>query len=312
MGLYERDYGRDDALTPWEQYEREQRRMQPKSVVIILLVVTVAIHLLDMLFQEKVDISGQVVSVSRFAQWFAVRRDTVIEPWTWYQFLTYGFIHDQRNIFHIAFNMLGLFVFGRPVEQKIGRGEFLRFYLVSMFIGGVLGSLTYWVTGKVDGGVIGASGAVLATTILFACHYPHEKVLLMMVFPIKAWIIAVIFVAGDLLGTLTMLSEASSGIQSRGGTAFTVHLAGAAFGALYFYQRWNLEFLDVTRFRDNVKTSARRTKLKVHDPDKKLRQEEAEADRILAKIHESGEASLTSKERRTLQRYSKRKREGRD
>jgi len=57
---------------------------------------------------------------------------------------------------------------------------------------------------------------------------------------------------------------------------------------------------------------SRRMKLKLHDPDKKLRQEAMEADRILAKIHESGESSLTAAERRTLERYSRRQRERRD
>ena len=53
-------------------------------------------------------------------------------------------------------------------------------------------------------------------------------------------------------------------------------------------------------------------KLKLHDPEKKLEREAEEADRILAKIHRSGESSLTSSERKTLERYSRRQREKRD
>jgi hypothetical protein len=52
-------------------------------------------------------------------------------------------------------------------------------------------------------------------------------------------------------------------------------------------------------------------RLKLHDPEKKLRQEEAEADRILQKIHEQGEASLTSAERKLMERYSRRIRDRR-
>lgn len=313
MGLYDRDYGRDDQL-PFEQYERAQQRMQPKSMVVILLVVTVVIFFADLLFSEKFVFKGETLRDSKLADWLASRHDTVIQPWTWFQFLSYGFLHDVNGLMHVGFNMLGLFVFGKPVEQKIGRYEFLRFYLVSMFVGGVIGSITFWITGEPNGSVIGASGAVLATTILFACYYPHEKVLLMLVFPIKAWILAVLFVAGDLLGTLAMVSEAAGaveGAQTRGGTAFTVHLAGAGFGLLYYFQRWNLAFLDFSQLKDRLTKSATRTRLKIHDPDRKLAQEESEADRILAKIHQSGEESLTSAERRLLQRYSKRKRQDR-
>ena len=314
MGLYDRDYGRDDNLMPWEQYERSQQKMQPKGILIALIVVTAAIFFVDMLTVEKVTVGGKVFRISRFSQWFATRPDTLIQPWTWFQFLTYGFLHSTSNIFHIIFNMFLLFVFGRPVEQQIGRGEFLRFYLVSMFVGGVVGAITCWITGAT--GVIGASGAVLAVTVLFACYFPNQTVLFLFVFPMKAWVMAAIFVAADLIGTLLAFQEVVEGVQrtaeSHGRTAFTVHLAGAAFGFLYFRQKWNLAWLDLTRLKDRMSRSARRTRLKIHDPDKKMAQEEEEADRILAKIHESGEQSLTAAERRTLKRYSKRKRENRE
>jgi len=52
--------------------------------------------------------------------------------------------------------------------------------------------------------------------------------------------------------------------------------------------------------------------LKIHNPDKYLARDAEEADRILAKIHEEGEASLTSSERKTLERYSRLQREKRD
>ncbi len=47
----------------------------------------------------------------------------------WWQFLTYGFVHDISGITHLLFNMVGLYVFGRDVELRMGRMEFLRFYL---------------------------------------------------------------------------------------------------------------------------------------------------------------------------------------
>ena len=303
MGLHERDYGREYGdETPWDRHQREQNRMhKPKSIAIILIVITVGVFLLDTITADG--------PVSRLAEWFACRRDTLVQPWTWYQFLTYGFLHDHEGIRHVAFNMIGLFFFGRSVEQRIGSQEFLRFYLVSMFIGGVVGSITYWITGVPNGSVIGASGAVLATTILFACYYPHAKILLMFVIPVKAWIVAAMFVVSDLSGALGIFSEASAN------TAFTVHLAGTAFGLLYYFRKWNLGWLDfskLTSIRENVSHRSRRMKLKVHDPDKKMREEAEEADRILAKIHADGEDSLTRAERKLLENYSRRQRNKRD
>ena len=152
MGLYERDYGRDEEMTPWDQYQRSQ---QPKSIVIILLVVTVAVHLLDMFTVRQSEPPD-----SMLADWFACHKETIIQPWMWFQFLSYGFLHDQQNIFHVAFNMLGLFVFGRMLEQRLGRFEFLRFYLVSIFARGC-GWFSHLLGDRCAGAgsaVIGASG----------------------------------------------------------------------------------------------------------------------------------------------------------
>ena len=250
MGLYDRDYGRDEDSTPWDRHQRSQT---PKSMVIILLIVTVAIYFLDLLTADR---ALGALPKSQLADWFACWKNTAIQPWFWYQFLSYGFLHDLESIFHVGFNMLGLFIFGRAIEQQLGRMEFLRFYLVSMFIGGVVGSLTYWVMGAPDGRyVIGASGAVIAVTILFACYFPNVEILLMMVLPVKAWVLAVVFVVSNLYGSLSMLTDA--GAASQGGTAFTVHLAGVGFALLYFYQRWNLAWLDFTQVGHNVQRSIR-------------------------------------------------------
>ena len=306
MGLYDRDCGRDDAMTPWDQHQRSQSQ-SAKSMTIILVVVTVAIHLVDMVTAQQVPPDE---SVSRLMPWFGCFKDTLTKPWMWYQFLSYGFMHSLENLFHVGFNMFGLFIFGRAVEERMGRFEFLRFYLLSMLAGGIVGCLTYWAMGVPAGVVIGASGAVIAVTIMFACYYPHANILLMMFLPVKAWIVAVIFVASNLFGSISMLQGPEA--QESGGTAFTVHLAGAAFALLYYFQGWNLRFLDFKNYQQWFGRSVRRTKLKIHNPDAKLRKETEDVDQILAKIHRSGEESLTRAERRTLEKHSRRKREMRD
>ena len=299
MGLYDRDYGRDyGEATPWDQHQQAQK---PKSITIILIVITVAVFLIGMFMPNR----GMI------ADWFAVRTATLTEPWTWWQFLTYGFVHDPNGINHILFNMIGLFFFGRAVEQRLGNSEFLRFYLVAMLVGGIIGSLGFRLEGIPNGSVIGASGAVIATTILFACFYPNSEILLMFVLPVKAWVVAILFVAGDLAGALGLMGGM---VPGSGNTAFTVHLSGACFALLYYFRGWNLQWLDFGFLSDapaRLRQRTRRAKLKLHDPEKKLQQEAEEADRILAKIHAQGESSLTSSERKTLERYSRRQREKR-
>ena len=86
--------------------------------------------------------------------------------------------------------------------------------------------------------------------------------------------------------------------------AWEAHAAGALFGFLYFKLGWSLSGLNVP---DSISNRVRGSGgLKIHNPDAagtndKLQQK---ADAILEKINRQGEASLSSRERKTLQRYS--------
>lgn len=310
MGLYDRDYGRNDERSPWTQSQN------PRSITVTLIIINVVVFLADMILAEPV---GMGKRESILVPWFAVEAQTIIHPWKWFQFLTYGFLHDINGINHVLFNMIGLFFFGRVIEQRLGRSEFLKFYLVAIFAGGVIGSASNLIAGVAAGAeinqimvsTIGASGAVVATVILFACFYPQQEILLFFVLPIKAWVLAVVFVGMDVAGAMGWMGERA--VQSN--TAFTVHLAGAGFALAYYLQRWSLKWLDLSFFSNlpqRLRQRSRRMKLKLHDPEKKIEQEAEEADRILAKITKSGEASLTASERKTLERYSRRQREKRN
>lgn len=299
MGIYDRPYGRSEQ-TPWDRVQR------PRSTTVTLIVITVVIFFVDMILVDRE--RGSLLS-----PWLHVDAGTLVRPWMWWQLLTYGFLHNVNDIWHVAFNMFGLYIFGRIVEQRIGQLEFLRFYLVAIIAGGIVGSLTSLAAvaaGGPEHSVIGASGAVIATAILFACYYPHQELLLFFVLPMKAWVAAVAFVAIDLAGAVGLLGALGWGSS----TAFTVHLAGVAFALAYYFGGWSLRRLDFSgaaQVRDHLRTRSRRMKLKLHDPDRKIQQEAEEADRILEKIHRQGEASLTAGERRTLERYSRRQREKR-
>ncbi|MBC7518614.1 MAG: rhomboid family intramembrane serine protease [Microbacteriaceae bacterium] len=75
---------------------------------------------------------------------------TLSEPW---RVMTALFLH--QGIFHIGFNMLALFLFGRVLEPLLGRWRFAALYLLSGF-GGSLAVLLLSPTVA----VVGASGAI--------------------------------------------------------------------------------------------------------------------------------------------------------
>ncbi|GFH36538.1 rhomboid family intramembrane serine protease [Streptomyces pacificus] len=72
----------------------------------------------------------------------------------WYRLLTSVFLHQQ--IWHIAFNMLGLWWLGGPLEAALGRVRYLALYLLS----GLAGSALVYLLAAPNQGVLGASGAV--------------------------------------------------------------------------------------------------------------------------------------------------------
>ncbi len=328
MGLQDRDYSRyqDDDDRWWRgEDHRRSSSLGPFSgaagITKLLIAINVAVFFADMLLSDnKRQSADPAVSVgadgvatlqrpapSAMADWFEVRPDTLVKPWQWYRFLTYGFVHDNSGIQHILFNMLGLFIFGSAIEPRMGRKEYLRFYLAAIVIGGIVTALR-WVfvaafngvdLSEIGAGTIGASGAIMAVTILFAFFFPDATILVMFLFPMKAWVVAVIYVAMNVLGM----------IGSNAPVAYDVHLAGAAWAALYHMRGWRLAGFSFSGL-DKVQEFFRRRgpRLKLHDPEKKLAQQEAEVDRLLDKIQAFGIDSLTNSERKTLERHSRLKR----
>jgi hypothetical protein len=90
--------------------------------------------------------------------------------------------------------------------------------------------------------------------------------------------------------------------------AYDVHLVGAAFAFAYYRFGWNLG-----KWTPRIPLPAawfkRRPRLKVHDPDASLGAIDDAADQILEKVNREGIESLTSRERRILEDYSRRMRQ---
>lgn len=62
-----------------------------------------------------------------------------------WQYLSYMFLHDKTSIFHLTFNMYGLFAFGAPLEQIWGRNKFLFFYFSTGIGAGLIYTLANYI-----------------------------------------------------------------------------------------------------------------------------------------------------------------------
>ena len=74
----------------------------------------------------------------------------------WWQMVTNMFTHV--DLWHVALNMMALFIFGPALERIMGRVRFLAVY----FVGGLAASVTVFWLSNPDSGTLGASGALYA------------------------------------------------------------------------------------------------------------------------------------------------------
>ena len=292
MGIDSREYLRSDEYDDGSYGGRKP--VAPMSIVTKIIIGTVVVFILQLFSSNG---PGQLSTVE---QWLILNGSQLFHGQVW-RLLSYAFLHDTGNLLHIVMNMYMLYILGRATAQLTGEREFLWFYSVSAVFAGMCSALFYRVMG-IDPYVLGASGAVMAVFTLFAMYYPKQKLYLFGVLGIEVrWLLAA-YVVFDVSPVISALNTG----RLADNTAHSAHVGGLLFGWLYF--RWNMRFTTwVDRLAGRASTSirARKSGLKVYNPrttpDPDL---SAQVDRILAKISEQGEASLTDRERRILRQAS--------
>lgn len=157
-----------------------------------------------------------------------------IEHFMVWQFVTYMFLHG--GFWHILFNLLALWMFGRDVEYELGPSSFLKFYFVSGIVGGLTWLAFNFHSVALETGqaqfpyLMGASAGVYGVLIAFATLYPERPTTLVFyVFPVtlKAKYWAWLAVAAVIGATL---------FSAGGQVADLAHLGGIVVG--YLYIKW--------------------------------------------------------------------------
>jgi membrane associated rhomboid family serine protease len=310
MGIYDREYYRREGPSFLDTFSTGR-------VCRWLIGINVAALIVQMLtLQREAVAPGLSIAVGPgwFTKFFWLDADAVLHGQVW-RLVTYAFLHSTESVWHIVFNMLLLWFFGRDVEDLYGPREFLAFYLTSVVVGGLVMVLSWWATQAqllaLGSGryAVGASAAVTAVLVLIALHEPGRIIRLFFVLPVPIWLIVVFQLATDLFGFLG--GDPSSQI------GFGAHLGGAAFAFLYYKRAWRLlslwpDFRAWQRQRSRPKLRLYREEAvepsAVPVPsaasaeiDEQL---EAKLDAVLEKVARLGQASLTEQERQILFRAS--------
>jgi len=239
--------------------------------------------------------------------WFAyisVPADTKLlmyRPWT---ILTYMFLH--RDFFHILFNVLNLYWFGRFFLMFFNQKQLVGLYI----LGGIFGACSYIIAYNVFpyfhnavpySQLLGASASVLAIMMGATVYSPNMEVQLVLIGRVKLkYIAAVLFF-------LSLFSVAGS---NAGGNL--AHLGGILCGFLFATSmkrgkdltKWincTIDFfVDLFARKPKMKVTYGKRPLTDDQWNERKKNESALIDSILDKIKKSGYDSLTAEEKKTL------------
>lgn len=230
-----------------------------------------------------------------------------LEVW---RLVSFQFLH--ANMTHLLFNMLGLFFFGSIVEQHLGKRLYLAFYLVCGVFGAVMYLLLNLIgqvatfpgvlVGDIYTPLIGASAGVFGVLMGAARLSPNTSVLFMFFIPMRLSTLIYLLVG---IAAFTLVT---SGANAGGEAA---HLGGAIAGWFFIHNAHLLsDFFEIlgppgSRSGGKAPKPVRPKQRRRRAP---RRDEEAEVDRILAKVANEGLESLTAKERKYLNKVSASKR----
>jgi membrane associated rhomboid family serine protease len=206
--------------------------------------------------KQKINVPVQAVNIWGFPPLQRVKPVSTTPQEVYMTFVTAMFLHG--GWMHLLQNMWMLWLFGDNIEDRLGRGVFLMFYI----LGGVVASLTFWLSdpsGRMP--MIGASGAVAAVLGAYAITFPATKVrtLVFLIFVLIVDLPALV-----VLG-IWFLLQVTSGMLGLWGIAlepiaFWAHIGGfvagmilmplLAFGTPPPGSNWRKETEDLFRFDD--------------------------------------------------------------
>ncbi|NJN44546.1 MAG: rhomboid family intramembrane serine protease [Anaerolineae bacterium] len=201
------------------------RDVNPSSRIPIVNYILIAINIMAFVFQVLLGAEQQAF-VYQFAlipaqMTSGIGIDDVMDVFT------SMFMH--AGLAHIGGNMLYLWIFGDNVEDAMGHGRFLLFYLT----GGVVASLAHIVTNPGSQiPTVGASGAIAAVLGAYLVLYPQSRVvtLIFLGYFIRGTTVPAVIVLGLWFVLQLFQGVVTLGAADVGGVAFWAHIGGFVAG----------------------------------------------------------------------------------
>lgn len=145
----------------------------------------------------------------------------------WETLITSAFLHGSA--WHLLGNMLFLYIYGDNLEDQMGHGWFLIFYVTCAILAGII----QWASAPYsDVPVIGASGAVAGVMGGYLLLFPRAKVdvlfifvIFFRIFSLPAWIILGLWIGLQFINVFGTPAE-------QAGVAYWAHIGGFSAGFL--------------------------------------------------------------------------------
>src|SRR5919197_2957796 len=198
------------------------RDIIPSRTTPVVTISLIAVNILVFIYE---------LSLGRDVDAFTLYYGLVPAAFSWVAVFTSMFLHG--GFMHVAGNMLYLWIFGDNVEDRMGHGRFLVFYLLC----GVAAALAQTITAP-DSVVpmVGASGAIAGVMGAYFVLYPRSRIVTLIplffffqVVEVPAIrFLGIWFVMQFLSGVGSIVTSVSGG--SMGGIAFWAHVAGFVAG----------------------------------------------------------------------------------
>jgi membrane associated rhomboid family serine protease len=193
-----------------------ERTYSAATVTLTLIAVNVLVFLYELSLSHY--------ALNRFITNYGIVPDRL----HWTSFFASMFIHG--GFLHIAGNMWFLWIFGRGIEDLLGHGRFLIFYLLSGLCAAIVQVI---VNAGSPVPTVGASGAIAGVMGAYLIKFPRARIVTLV--PIFIFITTLDIPAGFLLLYWFVIQFFSgvgsiSEMQSAGGVAFFAHVGGFLAG----------------------------------------------------------------------------------
>jgi membrane associated rhomboid family serine protease len=198
------------------------RDIIPSRTTPVVTIALIAVNVLVFLYE---------LALGRGVDAFTLYWGLVPAAFSWVTVLTSMFLHG--GIMHVAGNMLYLWIFGDNVEDRMGHGRFLVFYLLC----GAAAALAQTIT-QPDSVIpmVGASGAIAGVMGAYFVLYPRSRIVTLValffffqVIEVPAILFLGIWFLMQFVSGLGSILTVASG-QAAGGIAFWAHVAGFVAG----------------------------------------------------------------------------------